>query len=605
MRPHLSMRRMLGVGGAALALVATAGGTGLAQAARTSAGSAVMAQLPGVFPTYIFPLESGGVFTVANAQYFSYQMWRPLYWFGDNGKAVLNTTYSLASPATFTVNSSHDTVATFTLKHYMWSNGTPVTTRDVTFWLNLLRANPQDWGATVPGAWPYNIKSVSVASPTTMSITFRGEFGTYWLQYNELSQIYPMPQAVWDETSAAGPVGNYDQTTKGAQAVYTFLDAQSKLVSTYTTNPLWQVVDGPYKLQTYLSTTGYTVLAPNSSYSGPNKPTVNLVEQPFTSDTAEYDALRAGTIDYGYIPIQDIAQKGLLAKEGWTLVPNPTFTVTYFPYNFHNVKDAPIFRQLYFRQAMQHLVNQPAIIKDIQKGYAAPSYGPVPQSPNPFIDSFEKDNPYPYSPSAARDLLSSHGWKINPNGVTDCVKPGTGAHQCGAGIARGRGLDFTLQYSSGQVPTTQTAEELQSADSLVGIKINLSAAPFGTVITTAATPCTKKGGAPCTWDFQWWGVWSYEPDFEPTGGELWSSHGAANYGSYAGRQNDLNIKATHATNSLAAMHTYEDYLALNLPVVWLPEGDYLNMISPKLHGAVSTAADPYFEIYPQEWRLSS
>ncbi len=595
--------RMLGVGIAALALLGAVGGGAVATAARTASGPAVYAELPTVFPNYIFPLESGGVFTVANAQQFSWQMWRPLYWFGDNGKAQLNTSLSLAYPAKFTVNGSHDTVATITLKAYKWSDGQPVTTRDVTFWLNLLRANPQDWGASVPGAWPYNIKSVSVASPTTLSITMKGQFSPYWLQYNELSQIIPMPQHVWDETSTAGPIGNYDQTVKGAQAVYTFLDAQSKLVSTYTTNPLWQVVDGPYKIHTYLSTTGYTELAPNTAYSGPNPPKLSIVLQPYTSDTAEFNALRAGAVDFGYLPVQDLAQKSLLLRQGWKLVPNPTFTITYFPYNFHNPKDGVIFKQLYVRQAIQHLVNQPAIIKDIQKGYAVPEYGPVPQSPNPFIDSFEKDNPYPYSPSAAKALLSSHGWKVTPNGVTTCVKPGTGAHECGAGIAKGRGLEFTLQYSSGQVVTTQTAEELQSAASLAGIKLNLTSAPFGTVITTAATPC-KNNGAGCTWDMQWWGVWSFEPDYEPTGGELWGSHGAANYGTYANRQNDKNISATHASSALSAMHTYEDFLAKQLPVVWLPQGDYLWLISPKLHGAMSTATDPYFQMYEQNWTLS-
>ncbi|HUY98003.1 MAG TPA: ABC transporter substrate-binding protein [Verrucomicrobiae bacterium] len=607
MRAHLPIKRLLGAGAAGAALLAAALGTAAVHAAPTSGGIATYAELPGVYPTYIFPLESGGVFTVANGQQFSYQMWRPLYWFGANGKAQLNPTLSLANPATFAVNSSHETVATITLKSYKWSDGQPVTTRDATFWINLLRANPQDWGASVPGDWPFNIKSVAVASPTKMSITFKGVYSPYWLQYNELSQIIPMPQHVWDETSASGPVGNYDQTTSGAQAVYKFLDSESKITTTYTTNPLWQVVDGPFKLSTYLPATGYTAMVPNSAYSGPEKPTIaKVVLQPYTSDTAEYDALRSGQVDFGYIPIQDIAQKSLLAHEGWTLVPNPTYTDTYFPYNFHNPKTGPIFKQLYIRQAIQHMVNQPAIIKDIEKGYAAPGYGPVPQAiANPFVDSFEKDNPYPYSPSAAKSLLASHGWTVRPSGVSTCAKPGTGSHQCGSGIAKGTSLSFNLQYSSGQVATTQIAEELQSAASLAGIKLNLSQAPFGTVITTAATPCTKTGGPGCKWDMQWWGVWSFEPDYEPTGGELWASHGAANYGTYASRQADLYISATHASPSLTAMHKYENYLALNLPVVWLPEGDYLNEVSPKLHGAISTANDPYFQIYPQDWSLSS
>jgi len=605
-RSPFPMRRLLGAGVAGLSLLATVGGSAVVHAARTASRPAVYADLPTFFPNYIFPMESGGVFTVANAQDFSWQMWRPLYWYGANGKAALNTTLSVGDLPKFSVNGSHDTVATITLKHYMWSDGRPVTTRDVLFWINLLRANPSAWGGSVPGSWPFNIKSATAISASTFKITMKGQFSPYWLEYNEFSQIYPMPQHVWDKTSASGPVGNFDTTAKGAQAVYAFLDTESKDTSTYTTNPLWQVVDGPYKVQTYLSTTGYTELAPNANYAGPSKPRVSVVLQPFTSDTAEYNALRSGSVDFGYIPIQDISQKQLLAREGWTLVKDPGYQVEYFPYNFHNPKDGAIFKQLYFRQAFQHLVNQPAIIAHILKGYANPEFGPVPAGvPNPFVDSFEKDNPYPYSPSAARALLTSHGWSVHPNRVTICVKPGTGAHQCGAGIAKGRGLTLTLQYSAGSISVTQEAEELQSADSLVGIKLTLSQAPFATVITTAATPCTKKGGSPCTWDMQWWGLWSYEPDYEPTGGVLFSSHGAANYGTYTSRQNDLNIKATHAANSIAAMHTYEDYMTRNLPVVWLPNSWFLWEISPKLHGAVSTGSDPYSEIYPQQWSISS
>ena len=36
-----------------------------------------------------------------------------------------------------------------------------------------------------------------------------------------LSTIPLLPQHAWDKTSVTGKVGNYDQTTAGAKAVYT------------------------------------------------------------------------------------------------------------------------------------------------------------------------------------------------------------------------------------------------------------------------------------------------------------------------------------------------------------------------------------------------
>ena len=40
----------------------------------------------------------------------------------------------------------NDTDVTVKLKHYMWSDGTPVTARDVVFYINLGKAMGATWG---------------------------------------------------------------------------------------------------------------------------------------------------------------------------------------------------------------------------------------------------------------------------------------------------------------------------------------------------------------------------------------------------------------------------------------------------------------------------
>jgi peptide/nickel transport system substrate-binding protein len=45
---------------------------------------------------------------------------------------------------------------TIKLKGYKWSNGTPVTAQDVMFWINMMKAVPQDWFGSVPGGFPEN-----------------------------------------------------------------------------------------------------------------------------------------------------------------------------------------------------------------------------------------------------------------------------------------------------------------------------------------------------------------------------------------------------------------------------------------------------------------
>jgi peptide/nickel transport system substrate-binding protein len=85
--------------------------------------------------------------------------------------------------------------------------------------------------------------------------------------------------------------------------IYNYLIAQSKSLSTYATNPLWQVVDGPYKLTAYNATTGGFTMSPNTSYGGPHvTPMSTFQGVPFTSDAAQFNAIKAGSIDVAAVP---------------------------------------------------------------------------------------------------------------------------------------------------------------------------------------------------------------------------------------------------------------------------------------------------------------
>src|SRR5262249_58765662 len=115
-------------GPGAAAAGTTAGG------GKIKGGTAVWALPPASAPNYIFPFESGAYLSTYNNLSFAQLMSRPLYWFGNGAQPVLNSSLSLADPPTWVGNT-----ATITLKHYMWSNGSPVTTADVMFWINMLK----------------------------------------------------------------------------------------------------------------------------------------------------------------------------------------------------------------------------------------------------------------------------------------------------------------------------------------------------------------------------------------------------------------------------------------------------------------------------------
>ena len=169
------------------------------------------------------------------------------------------------------------------------------------------------------------------------------------------------------------------------------------------------------------------------------------------------------------MPDNDLPQQPSLKAQGYRLVADYPFGFDYFEPNFNNPKVGPILRQLYFRQAFQHLVDQTGWIHAYYNGLGVPTYSPVPASPaNPYSDAKASVNPYPFSVPAAKALLSAHGWKIVPSGVTTCARPGTAADECGAGVKAGQPLQFTLMYPSGLPYTDASMADLQSVARQVG-----------------------------------------------------------------------------------------------------------------------------------------
>ena len=233
-------------------------------------------------------------------------------------------------------------------------------------------------------------------------------------------------------------------------------------------------------------------------------------------------------------------------------------------------------------------------------GYAVPTYGPVPVLPPTYATAQEQSNPYPYNVSKAKQLLTSHGWKIVANGTSTCTDPGTGANQCGAGIPSGAQLNFNLQYANGSAYIVQLMNTEKSSWAQVGINVNLSSASFDTVIGNAV-PCT--GGASCAWALENWGAgWVFSPDYYPSGEEIFLTGAGSNSGSYSNATNDANIKATYATN--ANLDQYQDFLAKDLPVVWQPNPAFmLSEIKNTLHGA--TPQNVFGYLTPENWYLTT
>jgi peptide/nickel transport system substrate-binding protein len=595
---RLQLLAFTGVACAALlAACSSSNSSGTGSQGRVNGGTATVALTPGEQFNYIFPLLNTENAVGANIEYSEYLMWRPLYWFGGPNSVGFNAKYSLADPATVTSSAGH-TTATIQLKSYRWSDGKPVTSRDVQFWFHLLQANKTNFWGYTPGEFPDNVTAFNIISPSRFSLTFKGTDSSAWL-YNELGQLIPVPQQAWDKESPNGPVGNYDDTPAGALAVGNFLLAQNKILGTYATNPLWQVVDGPFKLTSYAASTGDATYVRNTKYSGPATGSIHALRVLyFTSDDAEFDSLlSSGGISYGYLPFNDAAQVSRVTADGYKVEAWPTWGITYLSMNFASPQVGAIFSQLYVRQAMQRLVNQAGYIESFLEGYGNPTYGPVPLVPSSkFVSSAEKTNPYPYDPAKATDALKQHGWTIHAHGADVCTRPGSGPNDCGAGIAGGQKLSFQLQYSTGTQGVTEEVAALQSAFSQAGIQISPTGAPFSTVVGNDV-PCTKSG----CWQLNYYGQgWYFDPGYnDPDGSVLFATGGVDNGGSYSDPTADALIGKLQS-GGYPALYKYEDYIAQQLPMLWLPQFDgQISAVSDKLHGVLPQ--DPDGNIYPENW----
>ena len=540
-------------------------------------------------------------FSVDNINQFQELMYRPLYWFGSRGSAAEVPSLSTGNQPVF---SNGNKTVTITTKGWKFADGQTVNAQSVMFFLNMYKADPGNYCGYNQGyGIPDQVASAS-GSGNTVKINFTTSVNPGWILYNYLSEITPMPDS-WDLTGA-GQKANCATGAYGASStnvaclnVEHYLDAQSASTSTYT-SAMWQSgVDGPWKLSAF-DNLGNATFVPNNSYSGPVKAKVAKVEElAYTSTQAETNDLQAGKIDLGYVdpttltapaPAPGVPGPNVASLAGrYNIVSGSTWAFNYAPFNFSS-KDAKsaAIAQLYIRQALQTAVDQNGIIQNIDKGYGFPIYSPLPPNTPSSVSGAVK-NPYPFSLTAAKALLTSHGWTIQ-NGVQTCTNPGTGADQCGAGITQGYTLNFSIIWASGS-PSLDATFNAEIADwASIGITFAHSTASFNSVISK----CSGGSGFEiCSWG----GGWSYAPDYYPSGETLFAPGGGFNVGSYSDTKMTSLINAT--TYGTAKLTDFETYAAQQLPVLYQPEAAGSGEVIKTLKSDNGWQADPLQNFNPE------
>ena len=340
-------------------------------------------------------MYSPQVCSTSNANQLMFMLYRPLYWFGNNYRPTVDYSYSIGQAPQF---SNGDKVVTVKLNPgWKWSDGEPVTSRDVVFWMNMLKASPAtEWCGYVPGYFPDNVTSYSAPDASTVVFHLNKAYNPTYFLYNGLAQITPLPLA-WDRTSLSQPAprsdngrlpGHHQGRRRGRLQVPRLARPRSSAAG----RRLLSGASWTGRSRSRASPrSGQVTLVPNPDYSGSPKPSISkLVELPFTSETAIYNQIRSGgpsALTIANLPAQyapadpDAGGAGVRHQQGGELL------VQLLPAQLQQPEGGPIFRQPYFRQALQHLIDQPGWIHAFLHDTANPTYGPIPLSPpSPLVE---------------------------------------------------------------------------------------------------------------------------------------------------------------------------------------------------------------------------
>jgi peptide/nickel transport system substrate-binding protein len=627
-RHHLAICALF----AALALTLTACGSSTSGSGATSAagakglygslppagtpkkgGTITIGQLTGSTPTYIFPIVPGANASAYTGTFIS-NLILPLY-NGPNGATPeINYSLSLANKPVF---SDGDKTVTIPMKPgFKWANGQPVDANDLIFEIDLLKAavneSASNWAQFVPGEFPTTVLSAKASGRYTVVLHLNRAYNPGFFLNNQLqttNNVSPLPSTAWNVASAGGPHLDYT-VPANAKKIYDYLAKAGGQVAQFATNPLWKDVDGPFALKSFSATNSSYSLVPNPSYGGSPKPYVSQVQvQTYTGITPQLNALRTGSLDVAGIDFSQLGQVGSLRSQGYSVFGYPPFGWFGAIINFKDKTNHfdRIISQPYIRQALAHLENQPAYLSGIFKNAGVAAYGPVSTlPPSPYTPADATTAPYPYSPSAAVSLLKSHGWHVVPNGTTTCAKAGAASGECGAGIPAGTPFRFTWFYIP---PSTSPSSSLESeafaseAKQAAGINIELHAKTFNYLIANFndADPSTAKHTN--DWGISNYGGFGY--DFYPTSDGVFNTQGTFNAGAYSSPTADALIKSSvHATNPSAVI-TEASFLTRDIPVLFMPNSDYIWAVSKRVGGSASSflALTELVQL-PQFWYLT-
>ena len=269
-----------------------------------SGGTMTYGEITGQTPTDIDPIINGATCSTQTFEFVADQ-YVPLY-YGPNGATPeINEGMSAAQAPKY---SNGNKTVTITIKPGLkWSDGSPVNGEDVAFYYYVLKAatneSPSNWCQYASSTqFPYNVKSISY-NGNTVVMNLTHSVNPTWFTNNQLQDtnggVYPLPANDWNVNASGQHLTDWATNPADAKAIYDNLNKAGTDVSTFASSPLWSVVDGPFKLQSFNTTNSSYVLVPNKTYGLSPKPNFTFDANTYTSSTALLDAMKTGAVEIG------------------------------------------------------------------------------------------------------------------------------------------------------------------------------------------------------------------------------------------------------------------------------------------------------------------
>ncbi|MEG0250245.1 MAG: ABC transporter substrate-binding protein [Peptostreptococcus sp.] len=329
---------------------------------------------------------------------------------------------------------------TFKLKKNLkWSDGKPLTSKDVAFTFKSLASKDyqgehSDYVSKVQGVDEYkegkadNISGIKTPDESTIELTFAQPYDP---ALTNLGTTGIIPEHIWSKV----PENKWKES--------------KDLMS----NP---VGSGPFKMVSF--TEGQDVkFEKNKDFFGGEAKTDKLVLKVISEDTVASD-LKNGDIDLADVTNLKKADVESLEKDGFKTYKHQNTIFQYMGLNYRN----PIFKDIKVREAMLTAIDRQGMVDKLIEGNGEVKNVPMLSS----SWAYPKDaklNEYKYDKEKAKKLLNEAGYTEKDGVMTN---------------AEGQKLSFKLDVPTGNSVREQTAQIIQENLKEVGIKVELNKMEF-------------------------------------------------------------------------------------------------------------------------------